>query len=177
MIRSSLIFIDNVGNLFISLLDGNLYSSKKKLCYEYVIVQRIKEGQLKIFSFDKILIRWYFFIRFFFNYFLFYPSFYSFYSSISSLFISLITNTTCLKKSLKRHTSQFHNFFLSQLSFNYSIIIFKLWLSSTKILTRHVLQRNVLKTEFLRRYVMGSDYRLTKCPTIVRSQRASIDWT
>lgn len=24
--------------------------------------------------------------------------------------------------------------------------------------------------------VMGSDYRLTKCPTIVRSQRASIDW-
>lgn len=67
MIRSSLIFIDNVGNLFISLLDENLYSSKKKLCYKYVVVQRIKEGQLKIFSFDKILIQWYFFTRFFFQ--------------------------------------------------------------------------------------------------------------
>lgn len=44
----------------------NPYSSKKKLYYKYVVAQRIKEGQLKIFSFDKILIQWsLFFISFF----------------------------------------------------------------------------------------------------------------
>lgn len=40
----------------------NPYSSKKKLYYKYVVAQRIKEGQLKIFSFDKILIQWSFFL-------------------------------------------------------------------------------------------------------------------
>lgn len=53
-------------SLFLCWIEGrNLYSSKKKLCYKYIVVQRIKEGQLKIFSFHKILIQWFFFHTFF----------------------------------------------------------------------------------------------------------------